>query len=135
MADSLVGALSIAGAGLAAQSARLRVVSENIANADVTAQAPGGDPYQRKTVAFDANADNSGTSAATVGLDKRPFRLELDPGHPAADAAGYVKHSNVDMNMELADMREANRSYLANLQMIKQTRDAISATLDLMRNS
>lgn len=135
--DPLVSSLRIAGAGIAAQSARLRTVSENVANADATSQTPGGDPYRRKVVSFESNVDDATASVrlGEITQDQRPFRLEFEPGHPAANAAGYVKHSNVDVNVELADMREANRSYLANLQMVKQAREAISATLELLRNT
>ena len=70
-----------------------------------------------------------------MSVDQRPFREEYEPGHPAANSAGYVKYPNVDMATELADMREANRSYMANLQMVKQAREAINATLDLLRTS
>ena len=137
MSDPLVSSIRIAGAGLAAQSTRLRVVSENVANADVTAQVAGGDPYQRKLVSFEADTEDEAApiKLGDITLDQRPFRLEFEPGHPAANAAGYVKHSNVDVNVELADMREANRAYLANLQMVKQARESISATLELLRNS
>ena len=136
MSDLLAQALKTAGGALTAQSTRLRVIAENIANAAVTASVPGGDPYRRKVVTFEAPQEgySEAPQVASIDMDQRPFRLEYEPGHPAADVNGYVKHANVDMTIELADMREANRSYLANLQVARQARDAISATIDLLRN-
>jgi flagellar basal-body rod protein FlgC len=137
--DQLTAALRVAGAGLEAQSTRMRVVSENLANAQSTGKTPGSDPYQRKTISFSAELDRvSGVSLTEVdkiGRDKSPFRVEYDPDHPAADDTGYVKLPNVNMLIELADMREANRSYEAGLQMVKQGRQMISMTIDLLRNT
>jgi flagellar basal-body rod protein FlgC len=139
MTDNFAIALRIAGAGLTAQSLRMRVASENVANAQVTGATAGADPYRRKTISFtdmlDAQNGAAMGPAAEIGTDQRPFSMSHEPGHPAADAAGMVKRSNVDVMVELADMREANRSYLANMQVIKQTRDALSVTLDLLRNT
>ena len=139
MIDPLSGAASIAAAGLKAQSTRLRVVAENIANAQSTGATPGSDPYQRKTVAFetvlDRTLDAASVEAKTVATDGSPFRIEYDPGHPAADENGNVKLPNVHMIIEMADMREASRSYEANLQMMKQVRNMFSTTIDLLRNS
>jgi flagellar basal-body rod protein FlgC len=137
--DALTAASRIAGSGLEAQSQRLRVVSENLANAQSTANVAGGDPYQRKTISFSSLLDRaSGTPLVhvdSIERDQQAFPLEFDPGNPAADEAGYVKMPNVNVLIEMADMREANRSYDANLQVIKQVRDLVSATIDLMRNS
>jgi flagellar basal-body rod protein FlgC len=137
--DPLQTVLRIAGAGLEAQSIRLRVASENLANAESTGRAPGSDPYQRTTVTFASELDRaSGASLVAVdriGRDHAPFRVEYDPWHPAADKAGYVKYPNVNMLIEMADMREANRSYEADLQVIKQARQMISMTIDLLRGS
>ena len=121
-----------------AQSTRLRIVSENIANARTSGDTPGADPYRRKTVTFE-NTMNRALGASLVkikgvGVDKAPFRVEFEPSHPAADDKGYVKMPNVSMLLEMADMREANRSYEANLQMIKQARSMQSMTIDLLRN-
>jgi flagellar basal-body rod protein FlgC len=139
MIDPLTAALKIAGAGLEAQSARMRVVAENLANAQSTGDAPGADPYQRKTISFSSELDRlSGASMIEVdriGRDDKPFRVEYDPGHPAADDSGYVKMPNVNPLIELADMREANRSYEADLQIVKQGRQMISMTIDLLRNT
>jgi flagellar basal-body rod protein FlgC len=135
--DPLSTAMKVAATGLTAQSERLRVVSENLANAQSTGDAPGADPYQCKTVSFAAELDRgSGASLvdiAAVERDPSDFPLEYMPGHEAADAAGYVKMPNVNPLIEMADMREANRSYEANLQVIKQARDLINMTIDLMR--
>ncbi len=139
MIDPLTIASRIAGAGLEAQATRLRVVSENIANAQSTSSAPGGDPYSRKTVLFQSDFDRAleAVSVRVKGLatDVSPFRVEHDPGHPAADESGNVKLPNVNMLVEMADMREANRSYEANLQMIKQARAMVSMTIDLLRST
>ncbi len=137
--DPLSGASQISAAGLRAQATRLRVVSENIANAQSTGSTPGADPYVRKTIAFetvlDRTTDAAGVRVKTIGADNAPFRIEHDPDHPAADANGDVKMPNVNMLIEMADMREATRSYEANLQMMKQVRAMVSATIDLLRSS
>ena len=139
MIDALGASLRIAGSGLAAQSARLRVVSENIANAQSTGSTPGADPYRRKTITFDSQLDRvSGlglVQVKDVGTDPTDFITEHDPGNPAADDEGNVKLPNVNMISEMSDMREANRSYEADLQVIKQSRDLISMTIDLLRSS
>ena len=139
MADPLQLALKVAASGLHAQSNRVRVVSENMANAQSTAKTPGADPYSRKTISFESELnDLSGVSTVkveSIDVDTSPFRVEHDPGHPAADAQGYVKLPNVNLLVEMADMREANRSYEANLQVIKQAREMISMTIDLMRTT
>lgn len=137
--DSLQASLKMAGAGLEAQSARLRVISENIANASSTATSPGGDPYARKTVTFDDEVDRAAglslVRVKNIGTDQTPFRLELDPGNPAADSSGFVKMPNVDVLTELADMREANRSYEANLQVAKQSSDMLNSTVSLLKDA
>ncbi|MBO6901278.1 MAG: flagellar basal body rod protein FlgC [Rhizobiaceae bacterium] len=137
--DPLFSSLKVAASGMTAQSERLRVVSENLANAQSTAKLPGGDPYQRKTVTFAAELDRaSGASmvdVASVGTDPSDFPVEYQPGHEAADEFGYVKMPNVNILVEMADMREAIRGYEANLQNIKQSRELISMTIDLLRTS
>jgi len=139
MIDPLEASLKIAGSGMETQSARLRVVSENIANAQSTASTPGGSPYSRKTITFDSAMDHASgldlVKVKDIGTDNAPFQVELDPGNPAADAKGFVKLPNVNMLMEMADMREANRSYEANLQVVKQARDLVSMTIDLLKSS
>lgn len=137
MTDAISSALRIASSGLEAQSTRLRIVTENVANARSTGETPGADPYRRKTVSFASEIDRlTGAEIVRVqdiGLDRSAFRLEHDPGNPAADADGYVKMPNVSPLIEMADMREANRGYEANLQVIKQARELINLTIDLMR--
>jgi flagellar basal-body rod protein FlgC len=137
--DPLQAALKVSSSGLEAQSKRLRVVSENLANSQSTGRTPGADPYARKTISFESEMDEAiGVSTVKVaGIDRQggPFRVEHNPGHPAADANGYVKLPNVDVMVEVADMREANRSYEANLQVIKQAREMISMTIDLLRST
>jgi flagellar basal-body rod protein FlgC len=135
--DPLAAALKVASSGLGAQSERLRVVSENLANAQSTGSTPGAEPYRRKTISFAAELDRAtGGSLVEVheiGRDASDFPVEFMPGHEAADDNGYVKMPNVNALIEMADMSEANRSYEANLQVIKQARDLISMTIDLMR--
>lgn len=137
--DPLISASKIAGSGLEAQSTRLRIVSENIANARSTGDTPGADPYRRKTITFGSELDKaSGATVVAVkklGVDRSKFINEFDPGNPAADDKGMVKLPNVNVLIEMADMREANRSYEANLQTIKQSRDLIAATIDLLKAS
>ena len=137
--DPLSASLKISSSGLSAQSARLRVVSENLANARSTADTPGADPYQRKTISFTDEVDRASGVASVeikrIGLDRTAFQTEYDPGNPAADSKGIVKYPNVNVLVEMADMREANRSYEANLQSIRQARDLISSTIDLLRSS
>jgi flagellar basal-body rod protein FlgC len=138
MIDSLKLASDAAASGLFAQSTRMRVVSENIANAQSTGNTPGADPYRRKTVTFSQELDSltggSRVSAGQTGQDMSAFPVEVRPGHPAADSQGRVKLPNVNMIVEMADMREATRSYEANLQVVKQVREMRSAMIDLLRS-
>jgi flagellar basal-body rod protein FlgC len=139
MIDSLQASMSIAASGLSANSSRLRVTSENIANAQSTGATPGADPYRRKTITFESALDEASgadvVKVSSIGVDRTPFTVEQDPGNPAADGKGFVKLPNVNLLLEMADMREANRSYEANLQVIKQSRDLISMTIDLLKGS
>jgi flagellar basal-body rod protein FlgC len=139
MPDPLQTSLLIAASGLQAQSTRLRVVSENIANAQSTGAAAGDDPYARKTVSFESALDRASganlVQVKSVGVDSTPFKLEHDPGNPAADESGLVKMPNVDILIELADMREANRSYEANLQVAKQSAEMLSTTIALIKDA
>lgn len=137
MIDSLKSISAIASSGMEAQSTRMRVVSENIANARSTGSTPGADPFRRKTVHMGVPEGlNAGPGVAIRAIgtdDTTPFTIEHDPGNPAADAEGNVKLPNVNVLMEMADLREAGRSYSANLQMMKQARSMISMTIDLLR--
>jgi len=138
MIDPLQAASRLAAGGLEAQATRLRVVSENVANVRSTGSSQGAEPYARKTVLFETVLDRelgaSQVQVKGVGVDDAPFIIEYDPGHPAADEDGNVKLPNVNMLVEMADMREASRSYEANLQMMKQTRSMVSMTIDLLRS-
>lgn len=129
MSDLLKG-LSAASSGMNAQATRLRIVSENIANADT----PG---FHRKAISFEAlvgGADDSRAVAATrVTLDQRPLEQVYDPAHPLADEDGYHDGSNVEMMIEIADAREAQRSYEANLRMFDQSRRMLSSLFELLR--
>ncbi len=137
MLDPLQLAVAAAASGLEAQSHRVRIVAENLANHDSTGNTPGANPYTRKTITFvtelDRQAGLSMVRTERIGLDPSPYRIEYDPTHPAADANGNVKYPNVSMLIELADMREANRSYEANLQVVKQARELISMTIGLLQ--
>lgn len=139
MIDPLQTALAVASSGLSANSARMRVASENIANARSTGGAPGADPYRRKTITFenalDAASGADVVKVDSVGMDQSAFTTEFDPGNPAADTKGFVKLPNVNLILEMADMREANHAYEANLQVVKQSRDLISMTIDLLKGS
>ncbi|MFD1695811.1 flagellar basal body rod protein FlgC [Roseibium aestuarii] len=137
MSDPLSAAMQISSSGLKAQSERLRVVSENLANARSTGQTAGDDPYSRKTITFESEMNRAlGADLVKVkdiGVDKAPFTVEYDPGHPAADEDGYVKMPNVNVLMELADMRETNRSYEANLKLMTQARDMVLRQISLLK--
>ncbi len=139
MIDPIGASIVVASSGLEAQSARLRVVAENMANANSTAATPGGAPYTRKTVTFESEMDRAAgvdlVRVKNVGYDTAPYKVEYDPGNPGADKKGFVKLPNVNLLMEMADMREANRSYTANLEVIKQGRALYTMTVDLLRNS
>jgi flagellar basal-body rod protein FlgC len=129
--------LSIAASGMRAQAGRMRVIAENIANADSTTQGPKTDPYRRKIPTFRSEIDRA-LEARVVGLgrvrpDQSPFRLRYEPGHPAADANGNVKYPNVNPLIEMTDMREAQRSYEANLDVIGATRRMLQRTLDILK--
>ena len=130
-------AMAVAGSALKAQQARMRVIAENIANAQSTATTPGGDPYRRQVPVFEpdnrvANGAD-GVKIAQVRQDMRDFRTVYDPGHPAADEQGYVKLPNVDALVEALDMREAQRAYEANLNVIETARSMDARTLEILR--
>jgi flagellar basal-body rod protein FlgC len=129
--------IAVAASGLRAQAGRMRVISENIANADSTAQRPGADPFRRKVVTFHSELDRS-LDARVVALgkvrtDSSDFQLKYEPGHPAADANGNVKYPNINPLIEMTDMREAQRSYEANINVINATRRMIQRTLDILK--
>jgi flagellar basal-body rod protein FlgC len=130
--------MGIATSGLRAQAGRMRVISENIANADSTAPTAGGDPYRRKVPSFTSELDRA-LDARVVGIGKvRPdasaFRIKHEPGNPAADASGNVKYPNVNPLIEMTDMRDAQRSYEANLNVISATRRMLALTLNIIKS-
>ena len=134
--DDLKVARKIAEFALRAQSKRMRIISENLANADSVAETPGGIPYQRKLVVFKKMMDkHSGVqliNSEEITLDQSDFRRKYDPTHPMADKKGYILMPNVDPLIELADMREANKSYEASLQIIRNARSLMTKTIDLL---
>lgn len=137
MASDFSRSLGIAASGLKAQAGRMRVIAENLANAESTARTPGEDPYRRKVVTFASKFDKE-LQAQTVRLgkverDRTDFKTRYEPGHPAADPSGYVKYPNVESLVEGADMREAQRSYEANLNVVTATRRMILKTLDILK--
>lgn len=129
--------LDISSSGMRAQSERIRVIAENLANANSTANEPGGEPYRRKVLLFRNVIDRAmGVERVEVDRiegDKRPFNRRFDPGHPGADASGYVLTPNVNALIETVDMREAQRSYEANLSMITVAKDMLRRTIDLLQ--
>jgi flagellar basal-body rod protein FlgC len=130
-------ALRISAAGMAAQSTRLRVVAENLANRDSTGESPGADPYRRRIVTF-ANRLDRAMGVETVGVSRvgtaqGEFPTRYEPSHPAADARGYVKTPNVDSLVEVMDMREAQRSYSANLSVLETTRAMLTRAIEALR--
>lgn len=133
----LVNSLHIAASGMKAQGDRLRVVSQNIANADSLPTKPGEMPYRRKTISFREHLDReSGIDKVQVykyGYDDTDFKKKYDPGHPAADAEGYVLTPNVNTIMEMVDMKEAQRGYEANLNVIEVSKSMIQRTVDMLR--
>lgn len=129
--------LAIASAGMKAQGDRLRVVAENIANADATGKTPNDLPYRRKVVIFQ-NALDKELGVSTVKVSERKsdmsaFNKKYDPSHPAADAQGYVLYPNVNPIVEMMDMREARRGYEANLNVVEMSKSMLSRTIDLLR--
>ena len=135
--DNLSASSKIAAHGMKAQATRLRVISENLANANSTSEVPGGEPYRRKLLTFRNTLDRE-LEANTVTVkriydDKSDLGVKYDPAHPAADENGYVLTPNVNPLIEMMDMREAQRSYEANLNVITASREMVSKTLELLR--
>jgi flagellar basal-body rod protein FlgC len=129
-------ALRISAAGMQAQATRLRVVAENLANADSTGASPGADPFRRKTVTFANRLDRAlgveTVRASRIGTDPDDFEQRYDPSHPAADERGYIKLPNVDPMVEAMDMREAESSYSANLAVLETTRGMLTRTIQAL---
>ncbi len=129
--------LKIAAAGMKAQGDRLRVVAENIANADSTGMTPGAEPYRRKLIMFQNVLDKElGIESVKVvkrTYDMSDFEKKFDPNHPAADAQGYVLYPNINTIVEMMDMREARRGYEANMNIVEMSKSMLTRTLDLLR--
>lgn len=128
-------AQAIAATALRAEQARMRIIAENIANANSTSRTPGGDPYRRQVPVFEPMRIDAGQGVemARVTPDRSDFKVEYDPGHPSADAEGYVKLPNVNTLIESLDMKAAQRAYEANLTVIETARAMELRTLDLIR--
>jgi flagellar basal-body rod protein FlgC len=133
----LNASMVIAASGMRAQSNRMRVIAENIANANSTSQTPNGDPYRRKVATVKSDFDRDlGATLVQSGKpieDMSEFRSQYDPGNPAADKQGYVKLPNVNPLIEVMDMREAQRSYEADLNVMEATKSMLSRTVDLLK--
>lgn len=133
----LARTLDISAAGMTAQSTRLRVIAENVANQDTTGSTPGAQPYRRKTITFANRLDSAlgidVVQVTKIGRDQSAFPMRYDPSHPAADAKGYVKTPNVNSFVEVMDMREAERSYNANLAVMQSTRGMLERTLEFLK--
>jgi flagellar basal-body rod protein FlgC len=129
-------AMAVAASALRAQQARMRIIAENLANADSTASTPGGDPYRRQTPVFKTKTLEGGIKGVAmdrIEQDQTPFRQEFQPGNPAADTQGYVKMPNIEPMVEALDMREAQRAYDANISVIETARAMNTSTLDLIK--
>ena len=130
-------AMLASASGMRAQSVRMRVISENIANQNSLASEPGADPYRRKIVTFHTEMDRANgvelVKAGGVEFDQKEFGKKYDPGNPAADPAGYIKTSNVNGMIEMMDMRQAQRTYQSNLNALEASRRMATMTLDLLR--
>src|SRR6218665_1692310 len=135
--NDFLSTLRISATGLHAQNARMRVIAENIANADSAGKTPEEEPYRRRIPTFKAVMDDEiGGKVVEVGrlaYDMSDFQSRFEPGHPAADENGYVRYPNVNSLIETMDMREAQRTYEANLNMITTTRQMMGSTLDILR--
>jgi flagellar basal-body rod protein FlgC len=133
----LTKAIAIAGSGMQAQSARLTVIAENLANQETTGATPGADPYRRKTISFadvlDPTTGVDLVEAKPPGEDRSPFPLRYDPSNPAADTAGYVKVPNVNTFIEMEDMRDAEQSYSANLQVLSVSRSMLTRVIGMLK--
>ncbi|MCH9049555.1 MAG: flagellar basal body rod protein FlgC [Proteobacteria bacterium] len=133
----LFKALRISAAGMKAQGVRLRVIAENMANADSVAPEPGGEPYRRKVITFKNVLDRTfgvrKVEISKITVDRSDFKTKYDPTHPSADADGYVLTPNVNTMIEMMDMREAQRSYSANLNVIEASKTMLMRTIDILR--
>jgi flagellar basal-body rod protein FlgC len=130
--------IAIATSGLRAQAGRMRVIAQNVANADSTGSQAGADPYRRKIPTFsselDRDLDARMVTLGKIASDPAAFTMKHEPGHPAADTNGDVKYPNVNELVEMTDMREAQRSYEANLNVITAARAMVQRTLDILKS-
>ena len=133
----LIKSMFVSASGMKAQTARMKVISENLANANSTAKTADGDPYRRKTLSFKNEMDRAlginRVKVAGQGTDKSEFQLRYEPGHPGANADGYIKLPNVQPLIEVADMQEAQRSYEANLSIVDTAKAMLSRTIELLK--
>ena len=137
MAADLTASLGVSASGMDVQASRLRVIAENLANQNTTGPGPGADAYRRRVISFQNRLDKT-LGAETVRIkrvdtDKTEQPLRYEPGNPAADKGGYVKTPNVNSFVELMDMRDAERSYSANLQVMSATRLMLNRTIELLK--
>ena len=139
MSSDIMNSMKISAQGMRAQGTRIRVATENVANADTTGETAGSDPYRRQIITFKNALDKQlgfdTVKVSDIDVDRKaPFPTKFMPGHPAADGSGYVKMPNVNMLVEIMDVREAQRSYEANLGMIDQAKNMVLRTIDLLRS-
>lgn len=137
MSGNLTVSADVAASGMRVQAERLKVIAQNMANADSVSTTPGGEPYRRQVVSFQNYIDQE-TGAQMVRVDKvvkddSPFEKKYAPNHPAADAQGYISLPNVNPLIEMMDMKEAQRAYDANLNMVKTAREMNSSVLDILK--
>jgi flagellar basal-body rod protein FlgC len=135
--NDFLSSIRIAATGLHAETARMRVIAENLANADSAGKTPGEDPYRRKIptfkAVFDAELGGDTVQVGKLAYDMSDFTTRYEPGHPAADASGMVRYPNVDPLVEAMDMREAQRTYEANLNVVSASRSMVGQTLSILR--
>lgn len=135
--NDFLNSIRISATGLHAQTARMRIIAENLANADSTGKTPNQDPYRRRVptlkAEFERQLDGYAVKVGRTAYDMSAFKERYEPGHPAADKNGYVRYPNVDPLIEAMDMREAQRTYEANLNVVTSTRQMVGQTLDILR--
>ena len=137
MIDQLKSSFFIGASGMRAQSERIKVLAQNIANTSSTALTPDGDPYRRKTITFanilDKEHNIERVRVQSIGEDQSDFKLKYEPTHPAANEDGYVKYPNVNGLLEITDMQEAQRAYTANMNVLNMTRQMINRTIQMIQ--
>lgn len=137
MSDDLISSMYVSASGMRTQGVRMRLSSENLANAESTSETPGGDPYKRRMVTFQNTLDRTlnieKVRVRDIINDNSQFPIEYDPSHPSADENGYVKMPNVNSLVELMDLKEATRSYEANLSAIQMARSMLGKTIEILR--